>query len=126
MTGEFLKGHIFKYKKGVVDFFKRKFDFESIERVPKFSDVKREYNMDEDLKASGYSKMVEEAIEEELRPIEEESEGSDGERTCRPSTYKLEFQRKVATKTNLMKMMKLKKNQKLRHQLSITQGWVSG
>ena len=112
MTGEFLKGHIFKYKKGVVDFFKRKFDFESIERVPKFSDVKREYNMDEDLKASGYSKMVEEAIEEELRPIEEESEGSDGERTCRPFTYKLEFQRKVATKTNLMKMKKLKKNQK--------------
>ena len=35
--------------------------------------------MDEDLKASGYNKMVEEAIEEELRPIEEESEGSDGE-----------------------------------------------
>ena len=35
--------------------------------------------MDEDLKASGYSKLVEEAIEEELRPIEEESEGSDGE-----------------------------------------------
>jgi RIO kinase 2 len=65
--------------RGVVDFFKRKFDFESIERVPKFSDVKREYNMDEDLKASGYSKMVEEAIEEELRPIEEESEGSDEE-----------------------------------------------
>ena len=47
--------------------------------------------MDEDLKASGYSKMVEEAIEEELRPIEEESEGSDGERTCRPFTHKLEF-----------------------------------
>ena len=39
--------------------------------------------MDEDLKASGYNKMVEEAIEEELRPIEEESEGSDGE--WRPS-----------------------------------------
>jgi len=35
--------------------------------------------MDEDLKASGYNKTVEEAIEEELRPIEEESEGSDGE-----------------------------------------------
>jgi len=65
--------------RGVVDFFKRKFDFESIERVPKFSDVKREYNMDEDLKASGYSKLIEEAIEEELRPMDETSEGSDAE-----------------------------------------------
>ena len=37
--------------------------------------VKREHNMDEDLKASGYNKQIEEAIEEELRPIAEESEG---------------------------------------------------
>lgn len=35
--------------------------------------------MDEDLKASGYSKLIEEAIEEELRPMDETSEGSDGE-----------------------------------------------
>ena len=35
--------------------------------------------MDEDLKASGYSKLIEEAIEEELRPMDESSEGSDGE-----------------------------------------------
>jgi len=56
----------------VVDFFKRKFEFESIERVPKFSDVKREYNMDEDLKASGFNKQMEKDIEKELRPIQED------------------------------------------------------
>ena len=36
--------------------------------------------MDEDLKASGYTKLIEEAIEDELRPIDEEdTEGSEGE-----------------------------------------------
>ena len=35
--------------------------------------------MDEDLKASGYTKLIEEAIEDELRPIDEEdTEGSEG------------------------------------------------
>ena len=46
----------------------------SVERVPKFSDIKREYNMDEDLKASGYNKQVEKDLEEELRPDECNSE----------------------------------------------------
>jgi len=62
---------------GVTDFFKRKFDFVSVERVPKFSDVKREYNMDEDLKASGYNKQVEKDLEEELRPDDCNSEDDD-------------------------------------------------
>ena len=60
--------------KGITDFFKRKFDFVSVERIPKFSDVKREYNMDEDLKASGYNKQIEKELEEELRPEEEEED----------------------------------------------------
>ena len=60
----------------MVDFFKRKFEFESIERTPKFSDVKKEYSMDEDLKASGFNKQMEQEIEQELRPISEHDEGN--------------------------------------------------
>ena len=63
----------------MTDFFKRKFDFVSVERVPKFSDVKREYNMDEDLKASGYNKQVEKDLEEELRPDDCDSEDGESE-----------------------------------------------
>merc|ERR1711971_519549 len=37
-------------------------------------DIKREYNMDEDLKASGYNKQVEKDLEEELRPDDCNSE----------------------------------------------------
>jgi len=59
---------------GITEFFKRKFDFVSVERVPRFCDVKREYNMDEDLKASGYTKTMEKELEQELRPIDEEEE----------------------------------------------------
>ena len=59
---------------GITEFFKRKFDFVSVERVPRFCDVKREYNMDEDLKASGYTKTMEKELEQELRPINEEEE----------------------------------------------------
>merc|ERR1711962_1106708 len=84
--------------RGVVDFFKRKFDFESIERVPKFSDVKREYNMDEDLKASGYSKLIEEAIEEELRP---ETEGSDDEDNTEGEYESNEDEKEIEDKTEV-------------------------
>ena len=34
--------------------------------------LKREYNMDEDLKASGFNKQMEKDIEKELRPIQED------------------------------------------------------
>merc|ERR1712150_402887 len=63
---------------GVVDFFKRKFEFTSVERTPKFSDIDRRHNLDIELAASGFSKQIEqeiEAFEKEFRPIREGEDG---------------------------------------------------
>jgi RIO kinase 2 len=64
--------------KGVVDFFKRKFEFVSVERTPKFSDIDRRHNLDIELAASGFSKQIEreiEAFESEFRPLREGEDG---------------------------------------------------
>lgn len=75
----FPKSIIFETReKGVVDFFKRKFDFTSIERTPKFSDIDRRHNLDIELAASGFSKQIEqeiEAFEREFRPLREGEDG---------------------------------------------------
>ena len=70
---------------GVIDFFKRKFEFTSIEPPPKFSEIERKHNLDVELAASGFSKQIENEIEEmenEFRPViggneTEEIEGND-------------------------------------------------
>ena len=72
---------------GVVDFFTRKFEFTSVEAVPKFKDIIRAHNMDVDLAASGYNKHIAEemeAMEKEFRPVieggdDEEDEEDDDE-----------------------------------------------
>ena len=67
---------------GVVDFFKRKFEFTSVEPVPKLSDVERRHNMDIELAASGYNKKIEEEMEQmeaEFRPVIQNDEGEEDE-----------------------------------------------
>lgn len=69
--------------RGVVDFFKRKFEFTSVERTPKFADCQRRHNLDVELAASGYSKQIEqeiEAFESEFRPTRDDDiEDEDGD-----------------------------------------------
>ena len=71
---------------GIVDFFKRKFEFTSIEPTPKFANIERKHNMDVELAASGFNKQIEKEIEEmesEFRPVKDvendEGEEEDGE-----------------------------------------------
>jgi len=65
---------------GIVDFFKRKFEFTSIEPTPKFANIERKHNMDVELAASGFNKQIEKEIEEmesEFRPVKEVEDDGD-------------------------------------------------
>merc|ERR1712048_1310222 len=87
---------------GVIDFFKRKFEFTSVEAPPKFSDIERRHDMDVELAASGYSKQIQKEIEEfdEFTPKRDgDLDDDDDEENDEEGEEKEEGEEEVSQKT---------------------------